>query len=249
MQLDWSTLVLEMINFMVLVWLLQRFLYRPVLKVVAARKAAIDEAAQRARDTQAAARELQAQYEARLQNWEHERAQAREALMQELKRERERALATLNESLQQERRKAEVLEARRRADDSARVEHQAVEQALGFVRRLLAGLAGPEVESKLLQLAIEELRKLPAERLQSLRDALHTSSEPPIVSSAYPMAAAPRAALTQALATVMDGARELRFREDASLLAGVRVSVGPWILQANLGEELNLFGAAGGDGR
>jgi len=249
MQLDWSTLVLEILNFMVLVWLLQRFLYKPVLKVVAARKAAIDAAAQRAHETQAKARELQAQYEERLQSWEQERAQAREALMQELKSERERARATLSESLQQERRKAEVLEARRRADAGARVERQAVQQALGFVRQLLAGLAGPEVESKLLQIAIEELRKLPPERLRSLRDALDTSSEPPVVCSAYPMAAAQRQALAQALGNLMDGSRELRFREDPGLLAGVRVSIGPWILQANLGEELSLFGAAGGDGR
>jgi F-type H+-transporting ATPase subunit b len=63
------------------------------------------------------------------------------------------------------------------------------------------------------------------------------------------MPPAQREALTQALAGLMDGSRELRFSEDPALIAGVRVSIGPWVLQANLAEELNLFGAAGGNGR
>ena len=39
MELDWTTFVLEVINFLVLVWILRRYLYRPVLNTLAARKA------------------------------------------------------------------------------------------------------------------------------------------------------------------------------------------------------------------
>lgn len=42
MQFDWSTLALQTINFAILVWLLQRFLYKPVLRMIDARRAAID---------------------------------------------------------------------------------------------------------------------------------------------------------------------------------------------------------------
>jgi len=249
MQLDWSTLVLEIVNFLVLVWLLQRFLYKPILKVVAARQAAIDEAARRTREMESKAHELQAQYEARLQNWEQERTTARGALMEELRGERERALAALHESLEQERRKAAVLDERRRAEEAARTERRAIEQALEFVRRLLAGLSGPELESKLVQLAIDELQRLPEPRKSALREALGKSTEPPTVCSAYPLPPAQRAALSHALGRLLDGVRECNFREEPTLLAGLRITVGPWVLQANLGEELNLFRAAAGDGR
>ena len=248
MQLDWSTLVLEILNFLVLLWLLQRFLYKPILTVVAARQAAIDQAAERTREMESAAHALQVQYEARLQNWEHERAQARGALLEELRGERERAAAALHESLEQERRKAEVLDQRRAAEDAARRERQAMEQALAFVRRLLGERAGPELEAKLVQLTIDELQHLPDQRKSALREALTTSPEPPTVSSAYPLPPAEREALSQALGQILDDARECRFREDPALLAGVRISVGPWVLQANLGEELSLFNAAAADG-
>ncbi len=42
MELDWSTFLLQIINFLVLVWILNRFLYQPVMKVIAERKAAVE---------------------------------------------------------------------------------------------------------------------------------------------------------------------------------------------------------------
>ena len=42
MHVDWSTLALQTVNFAILVWLLHRFLYRPVLRLLDARRAEID---------------------------------------------------------------------------------------------------------------------------------------------------------------------------------------------------------------
>jgi len=42
MHFDWSTLALQTVNFAILVWLLHRFLYRPVLRLLDARRAEID---------------------------------------------------------------------------------------------------------------------------------------------------------------------------------------------------------------
>ena len=38
MQFDWTTFILEMLNFLVLVWILQRLIYRPVLAMLDARQ-------------------------------------------------------------------------------------------------------------------------------------------------------------------------------------------------------------------
>ena len=42
MHFDWSTLALQTVNFAILVWLLHRFLYRPVLRLLDARRTEID---------------------------------------------------------------------------------------------------------------------------------------------------------------------------------------------------------------
>ncbi|MCD4556422.1 F0F1 ATP synthase subunit B, partial [Burkholderia pseudomallei] len=60
MRIDWSTLALQTVNVVVLVWLLSRFLFRPVSDIIAKRQAAarklIDDAS-RERDAAHAERE------------------------------------------------------------------------------------------------------------------------------------------------------------------------------------------------
>jgi F-type H+-transporting ATPase subunit b len=52
MRFDWWTLALQTVNFAVLVWLLHRFLYKPVLRAIDARRAELDaERAEAARAT------------------------------------------------------------------------------------------------------------------------------------------------------------------------------------------------------
>jgi len=77
MDLSWSTFVLEIINFLVLVWILKRFLYKPVLDVIARRRAGIEKSMADAEALHADAEKLQEQYEDRLAVWDQERLQAR----------------------------------------------------------------------------------------------------------------------------------------------------------------------------
>jgi F-type H+-transporting ATPase subunit b len=55
MHLDWWTIGLQTVNFAILVWLLQRFLYKPVFRVIDARKAEIKRQYDDARSKQDAA--------------------------------------------------------------------------------------------------------------------------------------------------------------------------------------------------
>lgn len=57
MRIDWLTLGLQLINFAILVWLLQRFLYRPVLRVIEMRRAAVEAAYTEARRIEKAAKD------------------------------------------------------------------------------------------------------------------------------------------------------------------------------------------------
>jgi F-type H+-transporting ATPase subunit b len=56
MRLDWWTLGLQTVNFGILVWLLHRFLYKPVLAMIDARKAEIRSQLDAAKETEAKAR-------------------------------------------------------------------------------------------------------------------------------------------------------------------------------------------------
>lgn len=241
MELNWSTVVLEILNFLVLVWILKRFLYQPVLDVIARRQAGIEKTLADAEARHEEAVSLQEQYEGRLAEWSKERQQAREKLSRELAAEHDRKLAELQTDLEQEREKARVAGVRRQADAVRKLEETALLQGTRFTTRLLQAAAGPELEARLVDLAINGLTALPAERISALRNSYGKPLDAVRVASAFPLADDQRQRLGQALASIAGEEIPQHFEQDSALLAGVRISIGAWVLGVNLQDELKGF--------
>ena len=242
MAFDWLTFGFEIVNFLVLVWLLHRLLYRPVLALIERRQADIAARAQAAETLRAEAERLKAEYDRRLQDWANERAKARRELDEEIERERQRRLQELETELAERRQREAALREREAAELRRSTEREALALAGRFAARLLGVAAGPELEARLVQLLVEQLGALPAERRAALREALRTASAPLQVTSAYRLDDSQRAELARALAALAgDGTPAIDYHEDPALLAGLRLQVGAWQLGANLQDELQAF--------
>jgi F-type H+-transporting ATPase subunit b len=239
-ELDWTTIVLEIINFVVLVWILKRFLYRPVLAVIAKRRADIDEALARAEAVQSEAGAMKQQYENRLADWGREREAARETLRRELEAERVRLTAALDADLAQQRERARAADEKRLADAMRQNERLAVTQSARFAAKLLEALAGPELDERLGALIVAQLNELPAPQREALRRDGQMPTEG-LVTSARALDAAVRAGVESALREVFGNTLRCRYAQDAALIAGLRIAVGPWELRANLRDELQGF--------
>jgi len=113
MGLDWSTFLLELVNFLILLWILKRFLYAPIKAAIEARRERVESALAEANARRAEAERMRQDYEARLDAWQQERARARVALDQELAAERARRIEALQTELRAQRDKAAILDERR----------------------------------------------------------------------------------------------------------------------------------------
>lgn len=245
MELSWSTFLLEIVNFLVLVWILKRFLYKPVIDIITKRREEIDQTRQAAREERRAGEALRAHYENRLADWEGEKEAARTAFQGEIEKERAHRLEALATELEGERRKQEVIAERERRESERRLETQTLALASGFATRFLTRIAGPELERKLVEVLQEDLPGLSADRRRTLEQALRQESGPIEVTSAYPLDAAGRGKLEQALADLAGRGVACRYRQDSRLIAGAQLQVGAWVLHANLRDELRGFTEAG----
>ncbi len=242
MEFDWLTFGFEIVNFLVLVWLLHRLLYRPVLAMIQRRRDEIAAAARAAEAQQAEAEQRKAEYDRRLEDWAGERAGARRELDEELERERQRRLQALEAELADRRRREETLASRQAGQAREAAERAALALAGRFAARLLGAAAGPDVQARLVRLLVAELGGLPDARRTALREALGSATAPLQVTSAYPLDDAQRAELAEALAALTGGsAPAMTYAEDSALLAGVRLRIGAWQLGANLQDELQAF--------
>jgi F-type H+-transporting ATPase subunit b len=241
LEFDWTTFLLEIVNFLILIWLLQRFLYRPVQTAIQRRQAAIEQALSQARDAKAEGEALRQQYENRLVEWEQEREKARSQLSEKINVERTQRLEALHAEVAHEQERSRVLEERRADERRQRVEEEAAMRASLFGARLLARLATPGLEARIVEIVLKDLRGLPAEKREPLRVACREHDARITVTSTYPLGADHRAMLIDALGELADGTVACEFAEDVTLIAGVRVGIGPWVLRANLRDELSFF--------
>jgi F-type H+-transporting ATPase subunit b len=240
-ELDWSTFALEIINFLVLIWLLKRLLYKPVLSAIAQRKSDIQRTLSEAESLRKEAQTLREEYEHRQAEWGQEKEKARSRMLEEVNAERVRLQAALRSSLEQEREKAKVLEDRRLSELTRQVEDAAIAQGGEFAAKLLSRFASAELEVRLVEMIIEDLRELSEERRQAIRTACAKADASVIVSSAHVLGQSQRESLTEAVQLLLGRAVHCEWREDANLLAGIRLSLGPWMLGANLQDELKFF--------
>lgn len=241
MELNWSTFILEIINFLVLVWILKRFLYRPVLDVIARRREAIEQQSSESQQLRQEAETLKNQYQNRLADWEQERRQARETLTREMDQEQARQMEALQASLGREREKMQAAEECRQAEKTREIEHQALQQGAEFATRLLAMASGPELEKRLVDRVIGELAELSPQQSARLQAQWGEHPEQIALQSAYPLAAEQQQALEKQLAATVGKAIPVDYSRQPELLAGLQITIGAWVLQANIRDELRGF--------
>jgi F-type H+-transporting ATPase subunit b len=240
-ELDWTTFLLELINFLVLIWILNRFLYQPVMKIIAQRKTAIQKTQADAEQMRSDAETLRGQYENRLAEWEQEKDKARAKLRDEISADRNRLLDELRKELDQERKKAAAVEQRRLKDFTQQTEAAAIAQGATFASRLLSRLGGVELERRIIDLVMEDLPRLPQDKIQAIQSVPATTGPAMRITTGYPLDTTQRKILGDACQTLMGREVPCEFLEDRNLIAGLRISFGSWVLRANVQDEMSFF--------
>lgn len=241
MEFNLSTFVLEIINFLILIWILQRLFYKPLLEVIAKRKQFIDQSLNDAKNLQQQAERQCSHYENRQKLWEQEKQAAVTALHQQFETERREQLDRLNADLEQERQKAKVTLSKQQQELQQQAEKQALRNGAKFAGILLQQSAGPELEARLFTLLMDNLTTLPEACKLCLTMLGAKKSVPIKITSAYPLPVEMRQQLEQKLGALINSQVNFQYHRDEALIAGLRMDIGAWVLNANLQHELIGF--------
>ncbi|MFP4395085.1 MAG: F0F1 ATP synthase subunit delta [Anaerolineales bacterium] len=237
-----TTTLFEIVNFLVLTYLLYRFLFKPMMRRVKERAAEKEQLLrQMQRDHDEAAR-LRGKLEFRLQNVEEEAAeiineaeahaeQERAALIEEAQSEVERILA-----------EAQV--------DAYRLRHQAVDafhdelvQAIVDVSSLVIGQVAPEeLQDELiskLNNRIWELGRSEMERVDELRRTLGARTPTVVVHSASELSPEQQGQLMRTFSALADRNVNLDLNVDPSLGLGLRVRIGDLMVDNTIAGQLD----------
>jgi F-type H+-transporting ATPase subunit b len=213
MPIDWSTLLLQLVNFLVLAWLLHRLLFRPVRRVIEERRRVTEAVLAEASAEQAKAKAAEAELATRLAAVEAERQAMRRQLHDELEAERRAALeAAQNEAAKLvEAGQARLADERQETLTALKVE--TVELAVALARTILARVDPAPLTESLLATA--------AAHLDRLRGDL---ADPGLlVVTPQPMPASAVATWRDRLVRRLGETTRVAFAAEPELLAGVEL--------------------------
>ena len=169
------------------------------------------------------------------------------AWTREIEQERARKQASLKTDLEKQKEKAQVSEAHRQAESQRKAEETALALGARFASRVLEQAAGADTESRLIDLVIEELSSLSDERIAGLRNNWATVPDAIIVTTAFPIDDNQKHKLEQVLATVTNMDLPIEFKQDQTLVAGISITFGAWVLGASIRDELKGFAELAND--
>ncbi len=231
MRIDWSTLALQTVNVLVLIWILGRFFFRPVADLVARRKEA---AAKLLADAEAARKEADG-VRAEATRLRADLNAERDRLLGEARKgadeEKAALLAQLSTELEKRRKEATAAIERQRAGMTHDVLDYAGELSIDIARRLLERLPPDIAFSAFLAGLANALDKLPAEARCSLAAA--DSKHPVEVVAAAPLSDEQAAKLKDMLRAALGVEPALQISSDRKLIAGLEIRSRNLILRNN----------------
>ncbi|MCB2078649.1 MAG: F0F1 ATP synthase subunit delta [Novosphingobium sp.] len=219
MRIDWWTLGLQTINLLVLLWIMSRFLFRPIARIVAERQAEIDRILGAARDSDERARAAGEEAKKTLAEAAKQRASAIEEANREAEGQKEALLAEARTEADRLRDMARQEANRISAEGMARNDERASQLAVEIAGRLFERLPAEARVAGFVDGLAEALGELPP----SARDEVVGTEGVVAIRAPRTLSGKEDRAISDALTKVLDREVTLAVDVDPGVIAGLEI--------------------------
>ena len=241
MLIDWFTVVAQVINFMVLVWLLQRFLYKPIVKAMRTREETI---AAQLRDAEKQKAEAEAE-SVKFRTARDEFEQRKQVLLREVEAEAEALRQQLKEDARHEIERVREKWQQALRDEQGAFRTQLAsgvrQEIFSIARNVFADLAGVDVEGRIATMFIRRLEKLSADDRLKVNLILTCDGKVPVVRSAFELAPVIREEIERAVAELQPAGthRSLQYEIAPGLVGGIELAANGRRIAWSIGDYLS----------
>jgi F-type H+-transporting ATPase subunit b len=242
MLIDWFTVAAQVVNFLILVWLLKRFLYRPILDAIDAREQRIASALADADAKKTDAEQERDAFQHKNAAFEQQRAALLTQAIDAAQAERLRLLDAArqaSDSLRAKRQEALISE---QQNLRAALARRTQEEVFAIARKALADLAGATLEARMADVFLRRLRELDDTAMAGLKSAFRASSSPLLVRTAFTLQPEQCSAIETALKETLGREMQVQFETAPDLVSGIEISANGHKLAWSIAEYLASLG-------
>jgi F-type H+-transporting ATPase subunit b len=238
MLIDWFTVVAQALNFLILVWLLKRFLYKPILNALDAREKRIAAELADADAKKAEARHERDEFQRKNEEFDQQRA----ALLTNAV---DQATAERQQLLDNARKESEAL--RTKWQEALRSEHQSLseelsrrarEEVFAIARKTLTDLATTSLEEQMTDAFIRRLHELDSVERKELESAFKAASTPTIIRSTFDLSSSQRRAIEGVVKDELAIHTQVQFETAPDLISGIELTANGHKIAWSIGDYL-----------
>lgn len=240
MLIDWFTVIAQIVNFLILVWLLKRFLYQPILRALDAREKRIAAELAAADEKEREAEKERDEFRQKNDEFEQQRSVLLHTASEEAHAERQGLIAAARMDADDLRAQREEALKREYQDLRAVLSHRIGAEVFAIARKVLADLANTTLEAHIAAAFIKRLRalspeekvslasitRLPAPALPATRAmtaAAAAETAVILIRSAFDLPATQQNAIKAAINEILETRIPVRFEARPDLISGIEL--------------------------
>jgi len=235
LEINPSTLLLQIANFLIMAYILTRFLFKPLKEMLDERASQVTRAVDEAEKATREAEELRLKYEKKRENIDAEIMALKNEARIVIDETRRQMLQEAYQEIEAMRARAEEEIEQQRADALRLHRSKIGELVATLTRRMMADILNPQLHQAYLDTFLDQLRSV------QLEGRISTSGEETVSAeliTATPLAQEDKRQIATTLETVVSQAIDLACRVDAGLVAGAMVRLGDTLIDGSLQGQL-----------
>lgn len=241
MSIDWFTFGAQVVNFLVLVWLLRRFLYKPVLNAIDERERSIAEKIQDAEKLREEATIQLDDYQRKNSEFDQHREALYETVRKEAESQRQKYLEDTRSEI--EKLRFQLQEALRNEQQSLGEEivQRARTEVFSVVRKTLRDLASVDLEEQMAYVFKERIKNLDVREKDVLSSAIRRDGGRIILRTTFGLSPEHQQGIAELLSEEYPGTIEVRAENASTLVSGIELIAGGYKLAWSIDDYLALL--------
>lgn len=235
------TFIFEVVNFVAVVYILYRVLFRPVKNILQQREREIKTVRDEIERTQKEVAQLKDEYEKGLKELEKVKAGYIEDARVEALKERERIIKEAMEEIETERKKTVRFIRQEKLRALEEIKERVISLSVEMAGRLMSDISDDLLQERLLKMLLERLENLPPEELRRLSEVVKDGGCRAELHSARPLNIDQKEEIRSSLQEILNCRINLLERQDTSLIAGIRLKIDGHVFDGTLRGNLDAI--------
>jgi F-type H+-transporting ATPase subunit b len=224
MLIDWFTVCAQALNFLILVWLMRRFLYKPILRAIDAREKKIAKELADADAQKAEAQKEQEEFQHKNAEFDKVRSELLSKATEGAKAEGERFLDEARKESDASRAKARDALITEQRGLSEEITRRTRDEVFAIARKTLADLSSASLEERMVNVFVRKLRDMSSQEKEDMKSAFKAASPAAVVRSAFDLPAEQRSAVEDAMKETLAIEAPVGFQTAPDLVSGIELT-------------------------